>query len=113
MPYLPGFPMPELGDKTPGGRLIGYTTPHAFQQNFEDLHMATPTEQAKRLRELQQKWQATAKFFQECSSPVASPALAGVGSESTKAYSPGEVLAKTAEASVAVCFDIPSECSTA
>lgn len=109
MPQLPGFPFTPLGDKTPGGELVGYSTPYACQASLE-MHMTTPTEQAKRLREMQQKWQATAQFFHECSSPASSP---GVSSEVTKAYSPGEVLVKTAETPVTVCFDIPSESSTA
>merc|ERR1712048_66786 len=59
--------------------------------------------------------EAAAHFFQERSSPASSAAAVaspGVCAETAKAYSPGEVLAKTAETSVAVAVDIPSECST-
>lgn len=105
-----------IGDETPGGGLIGFSSPYASQINVDNFQAGTPTEQAKRLRELSRHWEAAAQFFQERSSPASSPGAAAVtpggAGDAAKAYSPGEVLAKTAETAVAVAVDIPSECST-
>lgn len=113
LPQLPGFPLAAFGDKTPSG-FLGYSSPYACSPHMENFHTSTPTEQAKRLRELQQQWEATAQYFEERSSPAASLGdRVGLGGEAAKAYSPGEVLAKTAETSVAVALDIQSNGSTA
>lgn len=121
--YLQGNPFASVVDLTPGSSRMGYTSPHVGE---------TPIQQAKRFREMQQKWQTAARFFNEqhekCSTPACSPESAStaptpsafslpaqspaVTSVKPKAYSPGEMLAKMAECSVSAETEIRSECST-
>jgi hypothetical protein len=111
----------------------GYGTPYSIGSSGTPYSVAgsfgsTPSEQAKYLRAMQQKWKATAEFFreQEKCSPVAAPPLdTSVKSPSstphakspsvkiakTKVYSPGVTFAKTVELDERL--DGWSECSTA
>merc|ERR1711963_445986 len=117
-------------DTTPGSNM-DCSSPYVGLEHINSLKMGTPKEQAKRLREMQQKWQAAARFFhereKECSTPAHSPESAStaltpgarsaaydqspavdmiIGASTTKAYTPGEMLAKTAECSVSAEVDM-------
>lgn len=129
--YFPGVPLANAVDMTPSSGHMGYSSPYVGQNDLGNLKMGTPKEQAKRLREMQQKWQAAARFFHEreqCTTPAHSPESASTAptpgsrstpsqspaviSVSTKAYTPGEMLSKTAECSVSAEVDMRSDCST-